>query len=280
MKKETIENIKLGFKYFFAITPLIGIVVFAIGQSIDLFSNPDTFWVKSVLDRKDLFEDNFFEKLTSWNVGEKLLFLFCRNFLTFTTMINVASSCFWIYSIKNHSKEGSGRFDNYRYGIMIMGGILWIAFFYNLSLSVTGAIKVMKWYTYVSWLTEHSIPQFSMVIYFLVFYKKVNVTRDKKQIAILWAETVAVVSGYLVFFTITGAISQATNSFPFFADMSSTGHYVYDFLDMTKANTRVNLGFLNPLSQWFLAIILFSTTQTLYFIGTYFLARKQSVQNV
>ncbi|AHI53311.1 hypothetical protein [Spiroplasma culicicola] len=274
------KNWSIIAKYFFAIVPLIGIFVFLLGQSIDLLSDPESFWTIAVGNKAEKFEENFYEKLLSWNLAQQMLFLFCRNFLTFTTIINLATSVFWIYSIKNHKAEGTGKFDNYKYALIILCGTFWITLFYNMSLTVTGATKFMKWYNYISWLTEHSIPQIAMLIYFFAFYKKINVTTNNKNIVLMWASTISVVTGYLVFFTITGLICQAVGSFPFFGDMSSTGHYPYDILDLTSANKRVNLPGLTPITQWLACIFGFSAVNSVYFVGGYFICRKQGLNNV
>lgn len=77
---------------------------------------------------------------------------------------------------------------------------------------------------------------------------------------------------------LTGMFFQAVHAFPFFGDMSGTGHYPYDFIDMfhNKGNYAQAIGI--KINNWVQLIVILATfliTQSLYFVMVYFPARHQ-----
>lgn len=269
-------NWNFYFKMTVAILPLMAIIVYMFGNAADVMRDPNEYWTGMLDGREEKFIDGFLASLQSWTSGDVVAYAAVRNLLLITTLGNVFAAAWFINSAMNNDKEGQGKFDNYFWGIIVLTLIWWISILYNMSLIVSGALKTMKWYTYVSWIFEHSLVQFAMLIYFIVFYKKYNVTKGKRNIVILWAYAQLPQVAYMLVFTAIGMIAKAADGFQFFGDMSSDGHFPYDFYDFTNDNTRVNFPNMSPQVQYPMAFFGFIAFNSIWIFMSYFKSLKQS----
>ncbi|ARU91074.1 hypothetical protein SCLARK_00322 [Spiroplasma clarkii] len=136
----------------------------------------------------------------------------------------------------------------------------------------------MVWYNYFAWTLLHGFPQLVGIIYLVCFYQKYEIPLESKQVWKLWGFSLIPLFGYLTFFMLSGMFFQVTNLFPFFGDMSGTGHYPYDFIDLfhKKGNYAAALGLpINNATQLLIIYLFFLLTQSLYFVIMYFPARHQ-----
>ncbi|AHI53328.1 hypothetical protein [Spiroplasma culicicola] len=255
------KKIEIWLLYFAAIVPIVSIIFFAIGISIDYFSDKELYW-------KELLGDNqeILDKVNQFNLIDSLVYLFCRNFLTFTTIGNIL--CSTIILLKLLKKK-----DSYLLNVIYCVSIFWIVGIYNLGLFFKKIFN-FKWYQWMSLICQHSI---FLIIGFIIQIKTLfrqQYTNIKSINVYLIAQFMIV--GYVLFFTFTGYLMWQFDAKPFFAGMSFTGYFPYPFLDIVPGVKPTIFFWLTPVSQYILAFIAFLITNQLLLFSLVISTKKRS----
>lgn len=258
-------NLKYWYKFVCASLPIIGIIIFVSGQMYNVLSYK---YPIDIIGRENDFALNFQQEASNWSNGQRILYVICRNLFVFTTWSNILVSAFLFNSCRNHRKEGMGKFDNSIIGMILYAVLAWIVVSYNLSLPITGAIKLMKWYTYISWFCEHLIIPIASIVYFIFFYNHNFEKINKNKIWIPIIITISIIEFHQILFLIIGLLIKHFHGFPIFGDMSYHGEFPYSYMDITLKKS--NVPGVPMWTEFIIIQIMFIVSSAAIFMGMFY----------
>ncbi|RUO85800.1 hypothetical protein [Spiroplasma endosymbiont of Megaselia nigra] len=261
------------FKIIIGLLPIISIIVFtSVSLSLTLWSKHHGIFPKSWVPK---YETKLAE-LQSWSDISISFMVIFRNLTLYTSYSTLLFSAFFLNSAFNTLKEGKGRYDNSKVGLLTMVVICFTLFFYNLSLPITGDFKSWLPIQWMSMFLQHSLIPLLGVIYYFVFYQHHDLSYNKITMLRWWGYSLATILGYFLVFTIFGYILKVTNSWKPWPDMSFLGYFPYDFMEFTNPKASYTNGKVPMAIQTIVVYTTFALIISGCYFGFYFAQNKIS----
>ncbi|WP_342269060.1 hypothetical protein [Spiroplasma endosymbiont of Aspidapion aeneum] len=242
---ELLSNWKFWYKLILGVAPLLSISLFITGQYLD-FKNGLILPTLSKEKLNEKFDSNLLILLTNYvsnhENGKLFLYVFFRNILLITTIVNIFVSLFLINSAINQKNEGNGKLDNANIAYVIMFLSIFVVIFYNLSRIFDYSSNSLKWYTIISWIIEHSVVSILFMIYFILFYNKQDFEVDNTKKWINKSLWFGFVMFYMFISVIIGIILNSSGAkFHIYGTMSPSGYFPYSFLDVVSGQKSLSI---------------------------------------
>ncbi|WP_374695934.1 hypothetical protein [Spiroplasma endosymbiont of Polydrusus formosus] len=269
--KLLIKSLQFWFKLIIGILPIISIIIFIIvSLSLTLWCKHHGVFPKSWVSKYD----TRLEELQSWSDVSIIFMVIFRNLTLYTSYSTLIFSTFFLNSAFNTLREGQGRYDNSKIGLLTMVVICFTLFFYNISLPITGDFKKWLPIQWMSMFLQHSLIPLLGVLYYFTCYKKYNLTYNKTTMLRWWWYSLSTILGYFLVFTILGYILKATHSWKPMPDMSFSGYFPYDFMEFTNPKASYTNGKISMIVQTMVVYITFALIVSCCYFGFYFVQNK------
>ncbi|WP_425377711.1 hypothetical protein [Spiroplasma endosymbiont of Polydrusus pterygomalis] len=271
--KLLVKRWQFWFKLIIGILPIISIIIFtSVSLSLTLLCKHHGVFPKSWVSKYD----TRLEELQSWSDVNVSFMVIFRNLTLYTSYSTFIFSAFFLNSSFNTLKEGQGRYDNSKVGLLTMVVICFTLFFYNISLPITGDFKKWLPIQWMSMFLQHSLIPLLGVLYYFTWYKHYNLTYNKTTMLRWWGYSLAMILGYFIVFTILGYILKATHSWKPMPDMSFSGYFPYDFMEFTNIKASYTNNKVSMTVQTMIVYITFALIVSGCYFGFYFAQNKTS----